>query len=70
MELERHLSASSVSRDIRTSSVSDQRYDDSDMLESMNVMSTQSEGQFHGNDRSIIPSDRVRDSREQMGSAA
>ncbi|KAF6225397.1 hypothetical protein HO173_012726 [Letharia columbiana] len=69
MDLERHLSASSVSRDVRASSVSNQRYDDNDRPDSTNMVSTQSEGQSYENDRTIMNSDRVLDSREQMESA-
>lgn len=70
MELECHLSASSVSRDIRASSVSTQRHDDSARLDLTNRTLTQSECQFHESDGTIVTSDQIHDSREQMESVA
>ena len=70
MELERHLSASSISRDVRASSVSNQRSDESDTLDSRNMMPMQSEGPIYDNNRNTVTSDRAHDSREQMESTA
>ena len=66
MELERHLTMTSISRDVRASSVSSQasqRYDDNDRPYSTDVTSTQSEPHSNGNGGQMI-SDHVHDSRE------
>ena len=68
MELERHLTATSVSRDVRANSVSSQasqRYDDNDRPYSTDVTSTQSEHHSYG-DGAQMTSDRGHESREPM----
>ena len=64
MESERHLSANSVSRDIRASSNSTLRYRDSDRQDVTNVSLAQSDGQSYEDDRDKLTSDRVHVSRE------
>ncbi|CAF9906858.1 hypothetical protein IMSHALPRED_005374 [Imshaugia aleurites] len=63
MELEHHLSASSVSRDAQASSVSNKPYDESGRTISM---FTQSEGQSYQSSGRIPTSDRGHDSYEEM----
>ena len=66
VELERHLSASSVSREVGASTVSNQQYDESDVLDPRkSLMSTQFEGHVYGNNGTTLSSSRFRDSREQ-----
>ena len=66
MKLERHLSASSVSRDNRASSVSSQVHGNDDRLDLTNPMSMESEGEVYENDRNIVPIDPIHHSSRQM----
>ncbi len=68
MELERHLSASSVSRDFRANSFLNQSHRDSNGQGSTSVISRQSEGQSYDTGHSFRTSDFAHDSREQTRS--
>lgn len=64
MELERHLSASSISRDIRASKDSIPRYKDSDRQDVASITLTHSEGQSYEDGRDKLIPDRGLASRE------
>ena len=71
MELEHDLAASSVARDVRNSSLSDQasqHYDDNNRLYSTEVTSTQSGHHSYGNNGALLTTDRIHDSRDPMRS--
>ena len=70
MELERHLSASAVSRVVPASSVSSPRYDHGDEPDFASLTPIQPQNRYDESDRALMASDRVHDSRERMESAA
>lgn len=70
MELERHLSARSVSNDTRANKPPSQLDGNHDKLDLTNPMSMQSEGEVHENDHNIVPLDLIHDSYEKMEPAA
>ena len=69
MELERHLSASSTSRNVHASSGLNKHYENSSRLDSADMISMHSEDQCSETDLVNVTSDRVDESGEQVESA-